>query len=152
MKNTPFFKLNNVEEHISDIIVNYLHNSCPFCHKNDALSFFDNHPNNPRTCYACKCSQVSMVTVRQGLNKLSDLKQFDHESIFNKLRKDQKSVKIREWQGYRENEYFSVPDLIQAMQNLSTSHNKSTTNKSRKRSLSKSDKEQGQPKRKRVRR
>ena len=94
-----------------------------------------------------------MVTVRQGLTKLPNLKNHDHESIFNKLRKDNKSVKIREWQGYKENEYFSVPDLIQAMQNLS--HNTNTTtnkSKSRKRTLSKSDQKQGEPRRKRARR
>ena len=138
-----------MEEHISDIIVDYLNNSCPHCHKNNALAFFHRHPDNPTTCYACKCSQVSMVTVRQGLTKIQDLKHHDYESIFEKLRKDEKSVKIREWQGYRENEYFSVPDLIKAMQDLS--HNTSTS-KSRKRSLSTTDKKQGEPKRKRARR
>ena len=144
MRNTSFFKSDTVEEHIADIIVDYLNNSCPHCQKYDALSFFDQHPDDPKTCYACKCSQVSMVTMNQGIRKFPSLK----ESTFNKLRKERKSVKIREWQGYRENEYFSVPDLIKQLQNMSYTK----PNKSRKRTLSTQHQNQGQPQRKRQRR
>ena len=88
--------------------------SCEYCNINQGQVFFIFHPKPKRSCFSCKCNHISMLTLRQILQRYPRL-QYTSENIFKKLINQRKTIDLCNSTYYAvKHTYFAIEDIEKA--------------------------------------